>query len=848
MPSPLSALNGQHTQYGQPSETCGQAVRSKGDCSSHVPEEPSLSVEVEGEPEAEAEVLKQDGNIIGARSDKLQSAVPTEELGQQKSDDVELAMLEDPIVQFSSAMYFCRESEKFMTVDVMRIGNGLDKSEVHYTTEDSSAKAGVRYGHVEGTLIFESGDSEKSIQIPLYVTKCWEPTTEFKIVLKSDPPPVGCVLGKYLFQARIKVIDEKVFPMDVFREKVKEGMQVEDPFEREEYLSDGKLLRGYFRWNTMNPIVWSGMKRTVFLYQAHNLYFTLKLFMHLYVIELLQGKVKMFEDDSVSLVVVALMFVLPMFGLHFFDVREPTWKVGGASRASLQKALLMRFLNYSEDSRSDCDQGALIMGMTRDVRELVHDGFVNALSMVRLVGQLFWTLVFQLSAPIIFDAPFRPMAFVVMFVFPFLMVIFLTLRRRTTTVHVRDSKHKENAFIDQMCRCMTNYRLIADYNRRPFFMDRFAAKITSYNIAFIKETQVLKNSSYFAPWLTVMFVGLHIIIVGRMVINRPDELGMFLVNLSVIGEIGSVWSAIYIVLSDMQRILPALGNMMVFLNLETDVPQRMALNRERRAVTATKRAAIRKMHGRAVIPVDELPIIVQDCDFSYSKRWNGSVLNNNGTLSVHQGQLVSLIGPKGEGKSTLLKLIGSVILPKPSPGYFIPSHLRVLHVSTDTLFFMGSLYDNLTFGVAPGDADGDVKRVQEICVNLGLAEWLIQEIENKDHVNKFWNDHLSQTQKSLLCLARALISNPELLCVHKPTMTLDESIAKNVLHRLREFVRHKGLVQDPNKRHMRRVRTCIMTSGRLMGCEMADQVYLVSRSRGIEVITNKSQITLNMLD
>merc|ERR1712048_807836 len=154
---------------------------------------------------------------------------------------------------------------------------------------------------------------------------------------------------------------------------------------------------------------------------------------------------------------------------------------------------------------------------------------------------------------------------------------------------------------------------------------------------------------------------------------------------------------------------------------------------------------------------------------------------------VEQGQMVALIGPKGEGKSTILKILGGVILPKPG-GLFAPSHLRVLHVSSEALFFMGTLYENLTFGCNKDDADGSMDRVIEICQELGITKSL-QEIvkQGADGSVKTWSEVLSLTQRSLCNLARALIANPEMLCIHKPTMSFDEPTSRTVLQYLRKY-------------------------------------------------------------
>lgn len=91
-----------------------------------------------------------------------------------------------------------------------------------------------------------------------------------------------------------------------------------------------------------------------------------------------------------------------------------------------------------------------------------------------------------------------------------------------------------------------------------------------------------------------------------------------------------------------------------------------------------------------------------------------------------------------------------------------------------------------------------------------------------------------------------MVANPEVLCIHKPTMPYDETRSSKVLAVLREHIKLRGLVQDSATMHLRRPRTCIFSSSKLLGVEMADHVYLVTRAGGITE-RSKSEITPDML-
>merc|ERR1711957_752122 len=91
-----------------------------------------------------------------------------------------------------------------------------------------------------------------------------------------------------------------------------------------------------------------------------------------------------------------------------------------------------------------------------------------------------------------------------------------------------------------------------------------------------------------------------------------------------------------------------------------------------------------------------------------------------------------------------------------------------------------------------------------------------------------WSEVLAQSQIQLLNLARALITNPEVLCVHKPTQDFDQHRANMITGILRGFVDMRGLAQDPSKMKKRRPRTLVVTTEQRENIDAADIVYKVS--------------------
>lgn len=157
------------------------------------------------------------------------------------------------------------------------------------------------------------------------------------------------------------------------------------------------------------------------------------------------------------------------------------------------------------------------------------------------------------------------------------------------------------------------------------------------------------------------------------------------------------------------------------------------------------------------------------------------------SLSVMGGRITVLTGPSGAGKTTLLRLCNRLEVPTSGTVRFRGADIasldsmglrrRVGMVFQRPTLFAGSLHDNfLVAGPASDSA------CEEALTMVGLpASWL-------DHPA----DQLSGGEAQRACLARTLITRPEVLLMDEPTSSLDEG-ATRTLERLGADLVNSGL-------------------------------------------------------
>ncbi len=213
------------------------------------------------------------------------------------------------------------------------------------------------------------------------------------------------------------------------------------------------------------------------------------------------------------------------------------------------------------------------------------------------------------------------------------------------------------------------------------------------------------------------------------------------------------------------------------------------------------------------------------------------------TFSVHKGEIFGVLGPNGGGKSTLIRLISTLMLPDSGRidvlGFDVvrqPMKVqeRINRVSVEASFFKKlSPMENLLYGARLyGLEAGDVrKRVVEILTRLGL--------EKRDIYNPM--EEMSRGMQQKVAIARALLSRPELLLLDEPTTGLDPRSKREVQTVIRELRDQDGTTMILTTHDMTEAdtlcdRIAIMNHGKVIALDtpQALKAMIVSKN-GTEV-------------
>ena len=149
------------------------------------------------------------------------------------------------------------------------------------------------------------------------------------------------------------------------------------------------------------------------------------------------------------------------------------------------------------------------------------------------------------------------------------------------------------------------------------------------------------------------------------------------------------------------------------------------------------------------------------------------------SAKVSSGQKIAIVGPTGAGKTTMVKLLmrfydvqsGSITVDGRNIQEFTRSDLRKNFgmVLQDTWLYNGTIRDNIRYGNLDASEE-DIVRAAE----AAHADHFIRTLpEGYDMVLNEETSNISQGQRQLLTIARAILANPKLLILDEATSSVD---------------------------------------------------------------------------
>ncbi|MFD1887283.1 ABC transporter ATP-binding protein [Paenibacillus wenxiniae] len=205
-------------------------------------------------------------------------------------------------------------------------------------------------------------------------------------------------------------------------------------------------------------------------------------------------------------------------------------------------------------------------------------------------------------------------------------------------------------------------------------------------------------------------------------------------------------------------------------------------------------------------------------------------------IQVHAGQTVAIVGPTGAGKTTLINLLmrfyelngGVIRIDGRDITEMARGELRSLFgmVLQDTWLFGGTIRDNIAYG-REGATEQQIVQAAE----AARADHFIRTLpEGYDTVLNEEASNISQGQKQLLTIARAILADPSILILDEATSSVDTRTEVLIQQAMNE------LMQD---------RTSFVIAHRLSTIRGADLILVMNHGEVIEQGTHDQLLEQN---
>nr|WP_218623478.1 ABC transporter ATP-binding protein [Thermoanaerobacter sp. CM-CNRG TB177] len=286
----------------------------------------------------------------------------------------------------------------------------------------------------------------------------------------------------------------------------------------------------------------------------------------------------------------------------------------------------------------------------------------------------------------------------------------------------------------------------------------------------IEKFDVLNNTLYGAAWKSQFLTGIMMPlmnVIGNLGYVAVTVLGSWLVIKNAI-EVGDIQAFIQYIRSFTQPIAQ-IANI-------SNILQQTAACAER---------VFEFLEEVEEVPDNPQPVKIEDIkgnvefkNVRFGYRSDKMVINNF-SASIKAGQKVAIVGPTGAGKTTIVKLLmrfydvneGAILIDGHDIRDFTREDLRSLFgmVLQDTWLYNGTIMDNIRYGRLDATDEEVIKAAKAAYVDhfVKTLPGGYNMVLNEETTN------ISQGQKQLLTIARAILKDPKILILDEATSSID---------------------------------------------------------------------------
>lgn len=366
----------------------------------------------------------------------------------------------------------------------------------------------------------------------------------------------------------------------------------------------------------------------------------------------------------------------------------------------------------------------------------------------------------------------------------------------------QDALGELNSTVTEM---YTGYNEILLYNQQVESVEKFKKinenlKENAFKAQFVSSTIAPLNAL-----VTYLAIGAVAVVGTADVIAGTFLVGQLQAFIRYIWQINDPLSQISNLSSQIQSAFAALGRVIELLEEPEEVPE--------------------------ANPPKHLSEVAGNVDFEHVKfGYYEENLMKDLNVNVKSGQMVAIVGPTGAGKTTIINLLlrfydvkgGSIKIDGVDIRDLLREELRSMFgmVLQDTWLYSGTIYDNIRYGRLDARKDEIINAAK-----MANVHHFIRTLPDgyNSHINEEANN-ISQGEKQLLTIARAILKDPQILILDEATSSVDTRLEK--------------MLQEAMQRVMKG-RTSFVIAHRLSTIKSADLILVINNGDIVEQGTHE---------
>ena len=391
--------------------------------------------------------------------------------------------------------------------------------------------------------------------------------------------------------------------------------------------------------------------------------------------------------------------------------------------------------------------GETLSIITNDVDTLSHSLNHVAIQLITSIVTFFGILYMMLSIN-------PTMTLIAVLILPISSVIVMLIAKKSQ-VHFKNQQEYLSQVNGEVEEMLSGYTVIKVFNAeekkiKEFEEDNKRLYEAAWKSQFLSGLMPpIMNFVGNIGYVLVAIVGGYLAILGKITVGNIQSFIQYTRQFThPISQIAQVSNMIQSMIAAAERVFEFLGE-------KEEIP------------SVNKSVSTKKINGN---------VEFKNVKFGYN---SDEIIINDFNIKIKQGQKIAIVGPTGAGKTTIVKLLmrfydinsGEILIDNYNIKKFNRQELRKNFgmVLQDTWLFSGTIMDNLRYGRLDATDDEVIEAAKSAHVHHFIQT--LPDSYNMEINEEITN--ISQGQKQLLTIARAILANPKILILDEATSSVD---------------------------------------------------------------------------